>query len=110
MGRKRTLARSGNERPLTDTGLYPGNDRDGRKADVPKLIGSDSLVIIAANRLYLATVATAGYSRFDSDAKFAGFGCLLQAHLLAENPLFSPNGYGGIWPNSDRLLWAAEPR
>ena len=34
LGRKRTLAKSGNERPLTDTGLNPGNDRDGRKAAV----------------------------------------------------------------------------
>ena len=37
MGRKRTLARLGNERPLTGTGLNPGNDRDGRKADVATL-------------------------------------------------------------------------
>ena len=33
LGRKRTLARLGNERPLTGTGLNPGNDWDGRKAD-----------------------------------------------------------------------------
>ena len=31
LGRKRTLARLGNERPVTGTGLNPGNDRDGRK-------------------------------------------------------------------------------
>ena len=34
MGRKRTLARLGNERPLTGTGLNPGNDWDGRFSDV----------------------------------------------------------------------------
>jgi len=34
LGRKRTLARLGNERPLTGTGLKPGNDRMGAKRPV----------------------------------------------------------------------------
>jgi len=63
-------------------------------------------VIIHRQQLYLATVATAGYSRFDNDAKLAisavycGLICWLR--ILPS----VPNRYAEIWPKAVNLLLA----